>query len=324
MIIDCILRDIKAGGKEMPRVAREKCGNSIYHICVRGNNKQDIFLDNEDREEYLKRVRNYEERYKMQIYAYCLMTNHVHLLIYDNDQDISKFMQGLSLSYVIYFNKKYGRTGHLFQDRFTSVMIKNDMQLMYVSRYIHLNPVRAKMVNRAKDYKWSSYSSYETGKDRRNIVSCAFLLGYFSTNEAEARFLYRKYINGNVNDEIEEEIATTEEDGVLINKKRVGLARVTQKDIYEGLSRVWHVNIQKLMSKGKNQDNRKRMIVIFLVGLLGRKAYSDVAKLIHVGIGEVYKSVREIVKLMIANNHFKNEVDRLIALEWNKNKVLSE
>ena len=78
------------------------------------------------------------------------------------------------------------------------------------------------------------------------------------------------------------------------------------------------------MSKGKNQDSHKRMVVIFLVGLLGRKAYSDVAKLIHVSIGEVYKSVKEMVRLMIANNRFKNEVDQLIALEWNKNKVLSE
>lgn len=308
----------------MPRVAREKCGNSIYHICVRGNNKQDMFLDNEDREEYLKRIRNYKERYKMQIYAYCLMTNHVHLLIYDNDQDISKFMQGLSLSYVIYFNKKYGRTGHLFEDRFTSVIIKNDMQLMYVSRYIHLNPVRANMVARAKDYKWSSYASYDIGKDKRMIVNCAFLLGYFSANEGEAKYLYRKYINNNVNDEIEEEIATTEEEGLLINKGRVGMARATQQEIYEGLKKVWHENIQKLMSKGKDRDNHRRLIVIFLVGLLGRKTYSDVAKLMNVSISEVYKSVKEIVRLMVTNHGFKEEVDRLITLEWNKKMVVSE
>lgn len=302
----------------MPRVAREKCGNSIYHICVRGNNKQDIFLDNEDREEYLKRVRNYVERYKMRIYAYCLMTNHVHLLIYDNDQDISKFMQGLSLSYVIYFNKKYGRTGHLFQDRFTSVIMKNDMQLMYVSRYIHLNPVRANMVDRAAEYRWSSYSAYKTGNDKRNIIDCAFLLGYFSTHINEARYLYRKYINNSMNDVMVEEIATTEEDGALINKKRIGLERVTQQEIYKVLESIWHENVEELVYVRKAEDNHKRMIVVFLVGLLGRKSYSDVARLVHVSINEVYKVIRKIVELMVTNNSFKDEVDQLISLEWNK------
>lgn len=308
----------------MPRVAREKCGNSIYHICVRGNNKQDIFLDDEDRQEYLKRVRVYEEKYKMQIYAYCLMTNHVHLLIYDNDQDISKFMQGLSLSYVKYFNKKYGRTGHLFQDRFTSVMMKNDMQLMYVSKYIHLNPVRANMVSRAREYKWSSYSMYEGGKDKNDIVDCAFLLRYFSNNTNEARFLYKKYVNNNINDEMEEEIATTEEEGILINTKRVGLAVVTQGKIYEVLGGLWHEDIEKLVYKGSYPNDHKRIIVIFLVGLLGRKAYSDVAKMIHVSINEVYKSIREIVNLMVTNKKFKEEVDKLIILDWDKNMMLSE
>lgn len=303
----------------MPRVAREKCGNSIYHICVRGNNKQDIFLDNEDREEYLKRVRNYEERYKMQIYAYCLMTNHVHLLIYDNNQDISKFMQGLSLSYVIYFNKKYGRTGHLFQDRFTSVMIKNDMQLIYVSKYIHLNPVRANIVNKARDYKWSSYSAYEVGRDRNNIVDCTFLLGYFGVNVRESRFLYKKYINNTVSEEMEEEIATTEEEGILINRKRVGLAIVTQEKIYEVLKVLWNKDIQKLIYKKNPQDRHKRIIAIFLVGLLGRKTYRDVAKLMNISISEVYKAIREIVKLMVTNSHFNSEVNQLIVLEWNKN-----
>ena len=312
-------KKIILGGSKVPRVAREKCGNSIYHICVRGNNKQDIFLDNEDREEYLKRLRDYEEKYKMQVYAYCLMTNHVHLLIYDNNQDISKFMQGLSLSYVIYFNKKYGRTGHLFQDRFTSVMIKNDMQLMYVSKYIHLNPVRANMVSKARDYKWSSYSAYEVGRDRNNIVECTFLLGYFGVNVKEARFLYKKYINNNVNEEMEEEIATTEEEGILINRKRVGLAVVAQEKIYETLKKLWDKDIQKLVYRKNSKDWHKRITVIFLVGLLGRKTYKDVADLMNISMSEVYKGIREIVKLMVTNSHFNNEINQLIALEWNKN-----
>lgn len=303
----------------MPRIAREKSPNSIYHICVRGNNKQAIFLDDEDREEYLKRVRHYKERYKMQLYAYCLMTNHVHLLVYDNNQDISRFMQGLSLSYVQYFNKKYGRTGHLFQDRFTSVRMKNDMQLMYVSKYIHLNPVRANMVSKARVYKWSSYSAYEIGRDHKNIVDCAFLLAYFGNNLKEARFLYKKYINNNINEEMEEEIATTEEEGILINARRIGLAVVSQQKIYSVLKKLWRQDVKKLVYKRERQERRKRMILVFLVGLLGRKNYKEVAEAMHIHLAEVYKIIREIVKLMVSNSRFNDEVNELIILDWNKN-----
>ena len=171
--------DKREGRRWMCRVAREKVGNSIYHICARGNNKQDIFLDNEDREEYLVRLRHYQERYQMKVYAYCLMTNHIHLLIYDNNQDISRFMHGLSLSYVIYFNRKYGRTGHLFQDRFNSIIVKNDAQFIYVSKYIHLNPVRANIVSSPLEYRWSSYYVYEVGKDENHLINSEFLLKYF-------------------------------------------------------------------------------------------------------------------------------------------------
>lgn len=303
----------------MPRVAREKSANSIYHICVRGNNKQDIFLDEEDREEYLKRVRHYKERYKMQLYAYCLMTNHVHLLVYDNNQDISRFMQGLSLSYVQYFNKKYGRTGHLFQDRFTSVRMKNDMQLIYVSKYIHLNPVRANMVSKARVYKWSSYSAYEVGRDTNHIVDCAFLLGYFGSHLKEARFLYKKYINNNINEEMEEEVATTQEEGILINTRRIGLAVVPQQKIYSVLKAIWKKDIKKLIYKREFHERRKRMILIFLVGLLGRKSYKEVAQTMNISVAEVYKTVRELVKLMVDNGRFNDEVNQLIALDWNKN-----
>ena len=303
----------------MPRVAREKSPNSIYHICVRGNNKQAIFLDDEDREEYLKRVRHYKERYKMQLYAYCLMTNHVHLLVYDNNQDISRFMQGLSLSYVQYFNRKYGRTGHLFQDRLTSVRMKNDMQLVYVSKYIHLNPVRANIVRKARVYKWSSYSAYEVGKDRYHIVDCAFLLAYFGNHLNEARFLYKEYINHNINEEMEEEMATTEEMGILINEEKTGLAVVSQKKIYRVLKKLWKQDIKKILYEREGQNRKKRMILIYLVGLLGRKNYREVAESMCISLGEVYQATREVVRLMISSHYFYDEINALIFLDWNKN-----
>ena len=194
----------------MPRCARNKVANSVYHIIIRGNNKEAIFKDDEDRKAYLLRVRQYMEKYKMHILAYCLMTNHVHILIYDNDQDISKFMQGLSLSYTIYFNHKYGRTGHLYGDRFTSVIEKGDIQLIYTSRYIHRNPVKANIVKVPLAYKWSSYKAYLRGKDSNHIINIKLVRKLITNNMKDGMKGYLQYVNS------DEEIAMRD---YLLNKK---------------------------------------------------------------------------------------------------------
>lgn len=296
----------------MCRAAREKVGNSIYHICVRGNNKQAIFLDNEDREEYLMRVRRYEECYKMQICAYCLMTNHVHLLIYDNNQDISRFMQGLSLSYVIYFNKKYKRTGHLFQDRFNSTIIKSDMQFIYVSKYIHLNPVRANIVSRPIDYKWSSYSVYELGVDANNLVNSTFLLKYFSNKATKAQQLYSHYVNSSMDDITEDEIAIAQE-GELSNPKMNGIDELSVEEVIKKLEQKWNEKIDKVLSKEGSNYRNKRMIVVYLVSLLARKTYKQVSQILHINLNETYQVIKKIVGKMIASEDFRKEVDRLIS-----------
>lgn len=302
----------------MSRGAREKCGNSIYHISSRGNNKQSIFLDDEDRHEYLARLRRYKERYKMHIYAYCLMSNHIHLLVYDNDQDISRFMQGLNLSYALYFNKKYQRCGHLFQERYHSVIIKNDAQLMYASRYIHLNPVKAKIVKKSEAYSWSSYKIYETGQDKDHIVSTGTLLGILSNDAKKARRKYCAYVNSQIEEITQEEIAIAEDAGEDLNEIMIGIPRVSEQQVCCTLEKLWDEKIEYIIRANNATSYERKIILAYLLALLSRKTYKQVGEIMNLKSNEIYKMIKHIVEQMVTRSAFNAQIERLISLRYEK------
>lgn len=292
----------------MPRQARVKAECSIYHISIRGNNKQDIFLDENDRIAYLARLRRYKETYNVCIYAYCLMTNHVHLLVFDNGQDISRFMQVLNLSYAIYFNKKHGRSGHLFQDRFTSKIVDNEGYLAYVSKYIHLNPVRAQLVKKAEDYEWSSYASYVKRK-YDDIVECDFLLKHFGMKDTQSRKAYKAYVEEK--ELVDEEIASTEED----RKHTIclkGMVKVDHEELMERVSHYWETSIQDIMCSQAN--GYKKEMLIYLVALIERLTYRKISQLLNLTDVYVSMSIKKIVEIMIKDKKVMNERDKIIAL----------
>jgi putative transposase len=130
----------------MPRGPREKSGSGIYHVIVRGINRQDIFHDEEDYTHYLEAMSRAKSIGKFEIYGYCLMSNHVHLLLHEKEETISSVMKRIGVSYAWWYNKKYDRAGHVFQDRYKSETVENDEYLLNVLRYIYKNPVKAQMV----------------------------------------------------------------------------------------------------------------------------------------------------------------------------------
>lgn len=145
----------------MSRYARKKSNTGYYHIIIRGVNRQDIFFDDDDRQRFIDTIKRFQEELNIQIVAYCLMSNHVHILLYANEE-LSIFVKKMSSSYVFWFNRKYGRVGHLFQDRFKSEAIDSDSYLMTAMRYILHNPQKAGICPVEK-YKWSSFSEIEKG-----------------------------------------------------------------------------------------------------------------------------------------------------------------
>ena len=148
----------------MPRGARKQSESNIYHVMLRGINRQNIFEEAEDYGKMLRLLRDYQRVCGYSLYAYCLMSNHMHLLLQPGDEPLEKIFRRLGASYVYWFNAKYGRSGHLFQDRYKSEPVKNDGYFLTVIRYIHMNPVKAGQCQQPGDYAYSSFSDYFTNE----------------------------------------------------------------------------------------------------------------------------------------------------------------
>jgi len=180
-------------GKEifLPRQKRKFSLSKIYHIIVRGNERKNIFIDDEDRKKIIQILADKKKKNEYILYAYCLMNNHLHLLLKEEGDNISRIMKRINTAYAYYFNKKYNRVGHVFQDRFRSESVENDLYLISLIRYIHNNPVKAKTVNQPHQYKWSSYSLYL--REQKNIVDKEEILNLFSPDKSKAIGLFTEF-----------------------------------------------------------------------------------------------------------------------------------
>lgn len=170
----------------MPRTAREKSQTGIYHVMLRGIDKRDIFLTQNDYIKFLHYIELAKGMSSVFLLAYCLMTNHVHMLIKEGKEEIGNFMKRIAVGYAQYHNRNHERTGHLFQNRYQSEPVNDDKYLLVVSRYIHQNPLKAGIVKDIKDYKWSSYNDYLINKS--TITDKSILEGYFVNTERFIEF----------------------------------------------------------------------------------------------------------------------------------------
>ena len=141
----------------MARPLRVEYPGAYYHVMNRGNAGENIFENERDKERFLRYLEKAVERFSLIIHTYCLMDNHYHLLVETREPNLSVAIQWLNVSYAAYYNKRHQRVGHLFQGRFKAILIEADEYLKELSRYIHLNPVRAKTVTTPAEYPWSSY-----------------------------------------------------------------------------------------------------------------------------------------------------------------------
>lgn len=144
----------------MPKQPRKTKNEQCHHIVIRGNNRQDIFFDPNDRYRFINLLAEGAKRFSYKIHAYCLMTNHVHLVIETQRYNISKVTHNFHFRYTQYFNKKYERTGHLTEGRYNSWVVDNSRYLITLCKYIHLNPVRAGIVAHPDYYQWSSHHNF--------------------------------------------------------------------------------------------------------------------------------------------------------------------
>ena len=174
----------------MARKPRIEFEGAFYHVITRGNQRQRVFKDRDDYEQYLKILGDYKIQYDYVLYGYVLVSNHVHLLIETKEKPLSKILQGINQSYTIYFNKRYGMVGHLFQGRYKAILCEKDAYLLSLVKYIHLNPIRARVVKSLEEYPWSSHRYYVETVRNQGIVDTEQVLKMFSEDRRRARRLY--------------------------------------------------------------------------------------------------------------------------------------
>ncbi|MBI3551519.1 MAG: transposase [Elusimicrobia bacterium] len=184
----------------MPRPPRVHFQGAVFHAMSRGNDGQDIFHGDRDFRAFLRILKQTKDRYPFELYAYCLMTNHFHLLVRVGGYELPRIMHSLLTRYAAHFNGEQSRTGHLFQNRYKAILCLNDPYLLTLVRYIHLNPVRAGLTARPEDWPWSGHSEY-LRKSRNDLVDTAFPLSVLSDVPHQALMSYVRFVHDGINDD---------------------------------------------------------------------------------------------------------------------------
>lgn len=180
----------------MPRYARKRSSTGIYHVMLKGIDGRDIFLDDEDKEKFIENMLKARDKGKFELYAYCLMDNHLHILIKESE-GIGTSIKRIAVGYVQWHNNKYGRMGHLFQNRYLSEPVETESYLLTVVKYIHQNPLKARIVTQLADYKWSSYLQYLAAyKGDNSHIDPLLIMEYFKIQTE-----FESYMNEPTNSE---------------------------------------------------------------------------------------------------------------------------
>lgn len=241
---------------------------------IRGNDRNNIFYDEEDKLRFIETLYQKKQDNAFFLHAFCLMDNHVHMMIQEGTEDIANVMKRITISYVFYFNHKYKRVGHLFQDRFKSEKIEDDQYVLALVRYIHQNPVKAGIVKTAGDYKWSSYIGYmQDSHYFHKVVDTYMVLGLFSADKVVAKRQFDEYINQECTDkflDMKEEVSKMDEEDARIlfaemvrmqgeDKRRENAAMI--EDMLKEFSGRTKLSIRQIAAiTGLNKDKVNKML----------------------------------------------------------------
>jgi putative transposase len=191
----------------VPRKPRLHVSGGLYHVILRGNGRQAIFFDDDDRIRWMRFLQTGLERYQDEVHAYCWMTNHVHMAIRSASRPLSELMRFTAAQYARQTNRKMGRSGHLFERRYRAILVDADNYLLALIRYIHLNPVRAGLARGPRDYPWSSHRAY-LGNHSTEWLSTDWVLSQFGGSRPKSRLAYARFMASSDHWEVPEELKT--------------------------------------------------------------------------------------------------------------------
>ncbi|MFH1062630.1 MAG: transposase [Candidatus Omnitrophota bacterium] len=312
----------------MARPYRLQGENCFYHITSRGDDRKRIFISDYDFEKFLEYLEKAKEKYKFKLYAYCLMSNHYHLFIETLQPNLSKIMQYLNTAYTVYYNKKRKKTGHLFQGRYKSIMVDEDSYFLELTRYIHLNPVRAKMVERPGEYKWSSYKGYLKNKTDKYIDYDA-LNDYLGMDSAS----YKEFVSNSINREdslfkevyagfflggkafIEEKLAEFRpeiEEGDFAHKRKLR-SEISIEEIIKAVGAVFKENNNEVLGK-KNSQSNLRKIAIYLARRITQLSNKEIGAHFNISDSAVGKAVHRVSELLQEDQGLKKRTNELFSV----------
>jgi putative transposase len=287
----------------MSRPLRIEYPDAVYHITSRGNARNDIFLSDQDRADLLYILALVVKKYNWLCHAYCLMDNHYHLLIETPDGNLSKGMRQLNGIYTQKYNWRHSKTGHVFQGRYKAILVDKDNYLLELCRYVVLNPVRANMVKKPEEWKWSSYKPTAGLKTIPEYLIVDWILSYFSKNKSEAQKLYRRFVLEGIDtespwDELQGQILLGEE-GFIEKCKDVLSDKEKHKEIPRSQRYLNRPLLSKIFEKTDNKDERNKLMRVAHI------EYGYALKEIADHLGIHYSTASKAIKEMGQNCHFK-------------------
>ncbi|WDV44562.1 transposase [Clostridiaceae bacterium M8S5] len=269
----------------MARKQRIHYEGALYHVMVRGNNGEYILKEESEKKSYKDLIYRYKKKYDFKLYAYCIMDNHVHMLIQVAKTPLSKIMQGIQQVYTQRYNKKNKRTGHVFQQRYKAILCKKDGYLLYLTKYIHMNPRNA-MLKGDIEYEWSSYKEYQKGIGE--LADIDFVLNMISPNKTIAIKEYTKFIDKEIENIEKAEYEILEEVTAEKQKRK-------QKDIEEIINEVVkeeQITIEKLMSKGRARSiSKARQKIILKAERDCNITNTELAKRLNISLSAISKAI---------------------------------
>jgi len=306
----------------MARPLRITYPGAFYHITSRGNERKNVFKSERDREKFLEYLESATQRYDAVIHVFCLMDNHYHLLLETPSGNLPQIMRHINGAYTTYFNVKRGRSGHLFQGRYKAILVDIDECAKELSRYIHLNPVRARIVKAPEEYKWSSYRFY-IGKEKspkwlqRNLI-----LRYFGNKDFIAQKGYLNFVTAALNrkyeNPLDEVVSSTLlggpgfiasiKDKFLSDKKpdkdlpvlKKLMNKVSMKDIFDEVESVFG-----------NQEALGKNVKIFLCQRHTGEKLKDIGKYFGIGESGVSQACRRVKEKIRVDKKLERKIAKI-------------
>lgn len=248
----------------MARALRIEYPDAVYHVTSRGNARNRIFADDQDRENFLAVLGVVVKRYNWLCHAYCLMDNHYHLMIETPDANLSRGMRQLNGVYTQKYNWRHSKTGHIFQGRYKSILVEKENYLLELCRYVVLNPVRANMVEKPEEWKWSSYGATVGIKSVPDYLMVDWILALFSSKKGEAQKRYRQFVREGIHqaspwEELQAQVLLGKE-GFIDKFKDLLSDKEQVKEIPRQQRYVSRPGLSKIFKEGETKSRRNRHI----------------------------------------------------------------